>query len=210
MRDPELSRLLEAAAALLLRPPDAVILEALTETSGFYIDADRARQDFYDVLCMPQSGRYIPPYAHVLARGTVRDGEFWHFPQPRFHGGDTLAAWYAAVGFDPTRLNSDPMVRGPHRPLDHVGFILACLAVLSSDSVKDACESDNKSASVGAFLAQNVGVWFDRLCNLLDKSPSVYLKAVSGAVGEALCAARQRYPDVVSKADPSEPSRAAL
>lgn len=116
MGEPELPQLLAAGAALLLRPPQAVALTALCESRGIELDPVRARQDFYDALCVPQSGRYIPPYAHVLAQARVRDGGWWYFPPPRFDGGDVLAPWYQAVGFDPMQLDVDPMVKGPHRP----------------------------------------------------------------------------------------------
>ena len=194
MREPKLSQLLAAAAALLLRPPDAVALAALAETCGTDLDPDQARQDFYDVLCMPQSGRYVPPYAHALAKGTVRDGNWWHFPQPRYDGGDALASWYAAIGFEPARLDVDPMLRGPHRPLDQAGFVLAYLAALAEIGERDQSRRSTVDSIAGDFLGQNVGVWLDRFCNLLGGAGSYYLEAVAEAVEEAVNVARERYP----------------
>ena len=85
---------------MLLAPPDPALLAALAPVAEAPLDLERARQDFYDFLCVPQSGCYIPPYAHVLARGEA-NGEYWHFPPPRFDGGDALRRWYDAAGFDP-------------------------------------------------------------------------------------------------------------
>ena len=204
MREPELSLLLAAAAALLLRPPDSAELAALAETSGIDLDPDQARQDFYDVLCVPQSGRYVPPYAHALAKGTVRDGNWWHFPQPRYDGGDALAPWYTAIGFEPTRLDVDPMLRGPHRPLDQVGFMLAYLAALSDIGERDPSSREAVDSLGVGFLEQNVGVWLDRFCNLLGGAGSSYLEAVAEAVDEAVNVARERYPAPVDERDAGE------
>ena len=200
MREPELSQMLGAAAALLLRPPDAAVLRALAEVTGVELDGDQARQDFYDVLCVPQSGRYIPPYVHVLACGTVRNGDWWHFPPARFDGGDSLAGWYAAIGFDPMALEADPMLRGPHRPLDQVGFVLAYLAVLSAKGETDTRSGDGSDSLVSTFMAENLNVWPDRFCNLLGGTQSPYLQAVAEAVAEAVQTVRARYPVVVSDA----------
>ena len=69
MPDDGLPERAAAAARLLLAPPDPALLAALAPLAEAPLDAERARQDFYDFLCVPQSGCYIPPYAHVLARG---------------------------------------------------------------------------------------------------------------------------------------------
>lgn len=204
MREPELSQLLAAAAALLLRPPKSAALAALAATSGADLDPDQARQDFYDVLCVPQSGRYVPPYAHALAAGTVRDGNWWHFPQPRFDGGDALASWYAAIGFEPIRLEADPMLRGPHRPLDQVGFVLAYLAALAEIAKRDPARREAVDSIAGAFLDQNVGVWMDRFCDMLGGTRSPYLEAVAGALEEAIEFARERYPMPIFETAPAE------
>jgi len=200
--------MLAAAAALLLRPPDALALAALAESSGINLDPTQARQAFYDVLCVPQSGRYIPPYAHVLAQGRVRDGDWWYFPPPRFDGGDALMSWYEAVGFDPMQLDVDPMLKGPHRPLDNVGFILAYLAGLVASRHNGHTDTVTADAIIATFLAEHVGDWLDRFCDLLGGSGSPYLEAVAEAVQEAAHATRARYPapipEVASIADMSQ------
>ncbi len=200
MSEPSLSRLLAAAAALLLRPPDASVLTALAESSGINLDLGPARQDFYDVLCVPQSGRYIPSYAHVLAQGRVRDGGWWHFPPPRFDGGDALAPWYEAVGFEPMRLNVDPMLKGPHRPLDQAGFMLAYLAGLVASRETDKTDGATAYAIIAAFLAEHVGAWLERFCELLGGSGSRYLQAVGEAVEEVAQAVRSCYPAAIPEA----------
>ncbi len=209
MREPALSRLLAAAAALALRPPDATTLDALAESGGGALDPDQARQDFYDALCVPQSGRYIPPYAHVLARGAVRQGGQWRFPPPRFDGGDALAPWYAAIGFDPMRLDADPMLRGAHRPLDQIGFLLAYLAALAAASEAGAVDGGAAGSFVSAFLAENFSAWPDRFRELLGGAGSAYLRAVAEAIEEALLAARERYPVAVATPSTVEMPRVA-
>ncbi|MDE2228896.1 MAG: molecular chaperone TorD family protein [Alphaproteobacteria bacterium] len=208
MSEPSLSRLLAAAAALLLHPPDASTLAVLAESNGIEIDPAQAKQDFYDVLCVPQSGRYIPSYAHVLAQGRVRDGNWWHFPPPRFDGGDALARWYDAVGFDTLQLDADPMLKGPHRPLDQIGFVLAYLAGLVASRETGTTDKATADAIIAGFLTEHVGAWLDRFCNLLGGSGSPYLEAVANAVLEALLMARADFPAPVVETTSAEVSYA--
>ncbi len=200
MHEPDVPQILAVAAALLLRPPDAPVLASLAASTRGALDPGQARQDFYDVLCVPQSGRYIPPYAHVLAQGRVRDGDCWYFPPPRFNGGNALAPWYEAVGFDPMRLDADPMLKGPHRPLDNVGFIFAYLAGLMSSRDADKIDKTVANAIIATFLSEHVGAWLDRFCALLQGSGSPYLEAVGEVVREAAEAARACCPAVISDA----------
>ena len=192
--DPTLSQMLAAAAAMLLRPPGAGILAALAASDGREIDLAQARQDFYDVLCVPQSGRYISSYAHVLAQGRLWNDDCWNFPPPRFDGGDALARWYEAVGFDPMQLDVDPMLRGPHRSLDQVGFILAYLAGLVASQETGYADGPTADGVIGTFLAENLGVWLDLFGTLLRDCGSAYLQAVADAMVEAVGEARARYP----------------
>ena len=208
MSDPDLSRMLAAAAALVLRPPDTSALAALAESGGIHLDAAQAKQDFYDVLCVPQSGRYIPPYAHVLAQGRVRDGDWWYFPPPRFDGGDALKPWYEAVGFDPLQLAVDPMLKGPHRPMDNVGFLLAYLAGLLASRDMGIVDIGDADAIVASFMSQFMGSWIDRFCDLLEGSASPYLEAVAEAVRESIYAARERHP--AASASNTDASRETL
>jgi hypothetical protein len=190
MAEPKLSEMLAAAAALLLQPPDARVLAALTESKGTALDPAQARQDFYDALCIPQSGRYIPPYAHVLAQGHAREKDWWHFPAPRFDGGDVLAPWYEAVGFDPQQLEIDPMLRGPHRPLDNVGLIIAYLAGLVASRDTEDADSPEGDTVIVIFMTEHLDSWFERFCILLGRSASPYLRAVAEALQEAVEATR--------------------
>ena len=200
MPDPKLSQMLAAVAAMLLRPPSAEVLAAFAASGGSEIEAARARQDFYDVLCVPQSGRHISPYAHVLSQGHLLDDACWNFPPPRYDGGDALAEWYEAVGFDPLRLDADPMLRGPHRALDQVGFIFAYLAGLVASEEAGQPDSAAASGVIGVFLDTHLGEWIDRFCTLLGDCGSPYLHAVAGALADCTEMARARYPAVA--ADP--------
>jgi len=194
MAEPNLSEMLAAAAALLLQPPDARVLVALAESEGTTFDLAQARQDFYDVLCVPQSGRYIPPYAHVLAQGRAKEKDWWHFPAPRFDGGDALAPWYEAVGFDPQQLEIDPMLRGPHRPLDNVGLIIAYLAGLVASRDTEDADTPECNTVIVTFMTEHMDSWFERFCTLLGRSASPYLQAVAGALQEAVEATRVSCP----------------
>jgi len=97
--DPGVTEQLRAAAALLLQPPDERTLAVLQAASGERLDPGAARQDFYDTFCIPRSGRYIPPYRHVLLRARELQ-DYWYFPPPRYNGGDGLVSWYESIGFD--------------------------------------------------------------------------------------------------------------
>ncbi len=188
MSEASLSGRLAAAAALLLRPPQADTLALLSAACQVDLDPRVARQDFYDILCVPQSGRYVPPYAHVLAQGRQVD-EYRHFPQARYDGGDGLRPWYDAVGFDPLSLDVDPMNQGPHRPLDHVGYVLAFAAGLA-----EAAESSEtaRGCAVG-FVAECLGDWIDGYADLLARSESRYINLVAGALAEAVAELRERH-----------------
>jgi Nitrate reductase delta subunit len=179
MSEPPLAAEAAAAARMLLAPPDGVLLAALAPAMRAPLEAEEARQDFYDFLCVPQSGRYIPPYAHVLSRGE-REAEFWQFPPPRFDGGDGLRVWYQAFGFDPARLAADPLIAGPNRPLDHAGFILAYLSCL----LEAARAEPLGPAVLRGFLESHFGSWFDLLAELLGVSGSPYLMLLGGGLAE--------------------------
>lgn len=198
MPDPELARMLSAAGSLVLRAPTPELLTILAESEGLTLELDRARQDFYDVLCVPQSGRYVPPYAHVLAAGRVNRGGakvLWNFPPPRYDGGDALARWYDAVGFEPLTLDADPMLRGPHRPLDTIGYILTYMAGLVASRDVEVVTLEQSDAIIVTFLAQHVDPWADRFCELLASCESPYLRTVAQAVHEVVETLRACYPD---------------
>lgn len=178
-----------AAARMLLQPPDGALLGALAAAWRVPPELEEARQDFYDFLCVPQSGRYIPPYAHVLSRGERR-GEVWQFPPPRFDGGDALRPWYEAAGFDPARLEADPLVAGPNRPLDHAGFLLAFLARLLEAAPADPLGP----AVLRGFLEQHLGAWFDLFAELLEVSGSSYLGLLGSGLAEFALDLRAAFP----------------
>ncbi len=174
-----------AAARLLLVPPDPALLAALAPLADAPLDAERARQDFYDFLCVPQSGCYIPAYAHVLARGEW-NGEYWHFPPPRYDGGDALRRWYEAAGFDPATLDADPLIAGANRPLDQAGFVLAFLAGL----LEQARAEPAGAVVVQEFVAEHLGPWVDLLAELLAVSGSPYIALLGGGLHELVAELR--------------------
>jgi len=193
---------------MLLQPPEAGILAALAASEGGKTDLAQARQDFYDVLCVPQSGRYISPYAHVLAQGRLLGDNCWNFPPPRFDGGDALAAWYEAVDFDPMQLDVDPMLKGPHRSLDQVGFILAYLAGLVASQETGPDDGLTADGVIEAFLAEHLGGWLDLFTTLLRDCGSPYLRAVAEATVEAVGEARARY-SCAGRASDRQPATAS-
>lgn len=196
MHDPQLAAMLEAAAALILQPPAPQTLALAADALGEPLDPVRARQDYYDVLCMAHSGRYLPPFAHVMAQGRVRDGNWWNFPPPRYDGGDALLPWYETAGFEPLKLDADPMLRGPHRPLDNIGFMLAYTAGLVAGHAHDPghAQADAAAAMIGDFMAEHFGTWFDRFCKLLGESGSPYLQVVAAAIQDAIDQTREAFP----------------
>ena len=189
MSDTALSAQLAAAAAMMLLPPDEKLLSILENIYQIKIDPFRASQDFYDTLCVPQSGRYVPPYAHVLAKMRQIKG-YYNFPPARHDGGDALSAWYDAVNFEPLSLDVDPMNQGPHRPLDHIGFVLTFLSELA-----DAAESSEvaKEIAIG-FASEHFGQWVDCYIDMLSRSDSPYIGFVAEALAEAVAAVRENFP----------------
>jgi hypothetical protein len=179
MPEPPLAARAAAAAHMLLAPPDAVLLAALASAAEGALEQERATQDFYDFLCVPQSGCYIPAYPHVLSRGTW-NGEYWNFPAPRHYGGDALRPLYAAAGFDPAALDADPLIAGGNRPLDYAGFVLAFLSGL----LDTASDEPSGAMIVRDFIVEQFGGWIDLLAELLRVSGSPYLSLVGEGIRE--------------------------
>ncbi|OIQ79420.1 nitrate reductase delta subunit [mine drainage metagenome] len=190
MSDPtELARLASAASYLLLNAPDAQTLAVLEAPEGEPLDLARARQDFYDFLCIPQSGCFLPPFAHVLSQAQ-ETAEYWHFSMPKYDGGDSLLPWFDAAGFDTTSLPADPILAAANRPLDHVGVLLAFLALLL-DAAQD---SETDRAVLGEFLGEHVQPWADTLVNLLCQAESPYIALLGAALRDLFDAVREGYP----------------
>ncbi len=187
-----------AAARMLLAPPDPALLAALAGAAEAPVEEEQARQDFYDFLCVLQSGCYVPPYVHVLARAE-RKGEYWHFPPPRFDGGDGLRLWYDAGGFDPASLAADPLIAGANRPLDHLGFVLAFLARLLADAERQP-EARPLAAT---FIAQTLGPGTDLFADLLAGSESPYASLLGRGLAELLGDLRAEFPDPEQAAEES-------
>lgn len=192
----ELARMVSAASYLLLNPPDDQILVVLEAQAGKLLD--HARQDFYDFLCIPQSGCFLPPYAHVLTQ--VQEIEdYCHFPKPKYDGGDALLTWYDAAGFDTTLLPADPILAAVNRPLDHVGVLLAFLALLL-DATQDS-EVDHRV--LGEFLGEHIQPWSETFVNLLTQAESPYIVLLGETLRDLFDEVRSAYPPLLPARLPS-------
>ena len=187
--NPGIAEQLRAAAALLLQPPDERTLAVLQAASGERLDPGAARQDFYDTFCIPRSGRYIPPYRHVLLRAREFQ-DYWHFPPPRYTGGDELVSWYETIGFDVSQLNADVLLTGPNRPLDHLGYLLAFLSAVARLSAENTELFELGSTFTKEFLDE----WPRLYVSLLSRANSVYLHLVADALNEALDRVNEYFP----------------
>jgi len=180
-----LARLAAAASRLLLNPPDEQTLGALTAAGTEKFDLAQSRQDFYDHLCIMQSGCFLPPVAHVLAQARQTEA-YWHFGTARHDGGDALMPWYDAAGFDPAVLPADPFLSGGNRPLDHVGVLLAFLAVML-----DAAHDDPGDRElIGEFLGEHLEPWADTFAHLMACSASPYIAQIGIMLGDLFAALR--------------------
>jgi hypothetical protein len=178
MRDHELAAETAALARFFLGPPDEALAATWKDATGTRLDLAHARQDYYDYFCIPQSGCFIPPYAHVLTRSQDIE-DFWHFPAPRHDGGDALLPWYDVAGFDPIKSALDPLLEGTTLPLDHIGFILAFLANLI-----DVADGPSDRDIVTEFLVEHVLPWTRLLPSLLLKADSPYVVGLGSALRE--------------------------
>lgn len=201
----ELGRLASAASYLLLNAPDARTLAALDVAGGRVLDLDRARQDFYDFLCIPQSGCFLPPFSHVLSQAQ-ETAEYWHFPTPKYDGGDALRPWFDAAGFDTAALPADPILAAANRPLDHVGVLLAFLALLL-DAAQD---SETDRVVLGEFLGEHVQPWADTFANLLCQAESPYIALLGAALRDLLDAVREDYPPMTPRQFPIAPKHISI
>lgn len=193
MRDQKLAADTAALARFFLGPPDQVVAASFEVATDLSLDLVGARQDFYDYFCIPQSGCFIPPYAHVLARSQKIE-DCWHFPAPRYDGGDVLQPWYDVAGFDPLGTALDPMLKGANQPMDHIGFILAFLAnvlVLTDTS------SDLDRGIVAEFLAEHVLPWARLLPQLLLKADSAYISELGFVLREWTESMVEAYPEAL-------------
>jgi len=200
LRDLELARLAETASRLLLNAPDAATLSAMERAAGGALDLAQSRQDFYDHLCIVQSGCFVPPVAHVLRQARQTEA-YWHFGTPRYDGGDALASWYDAAGFEPSELPADPILAGANRPLDHVGVLLAFLAALL-----DAAHDDNADRTlIGEFLGEHIEPWADTFVQLLSCSTSPYIALLGSMLGDLFAAVRETFPPIAPPAQAWRP-----
>ena len=201
----DLARLAAAASRLLLNPPDAATLDALAAADNTQLDLAQSRQDFYDHLCIAQSGCFLPPVAHVLAQARQTE-EYWHFGTPRHDGGDALMPWFDAAGFDPGALPADPFLSGGNRPFDHVGVLLAFLAVLLDAAKDDAADR----TLIGEFLGEHIEPWADTFARLLRCSTSPYIALLGAMLGDLAAALRETIEPIAPQIAGIRPKAIAI
>lgn len=200
-----MARLAAAASHLLLNPPDAATLAVLQPASGAALDLAQSQQDFYDHLCIAQSGCFLPPVAHVLSQ-VHQSKEFWHFGTPRHDGGDALLPWYDAIGFEPSSLPADPFLSAVNRPLDHVGVLLAFLAV-----VLDAAHGNEADRTlIGEFIGEHIEPWADTFAHLLSCSASPYIALLGSMLGDFFAVLREAIPPIAPAAIGTPPKVIAI
>ncbi|WP_031408123.1 molecular chaperone TorD family protein [Thiomonas sp. FB-Cd] len=190
----ELASLASAASYLLLNAPDADTLAVLQRESHKPLELGSARQDFYDYLCIPQSGCFLPPFAHVLSQAQEA-AEYWHFPTPRYDGGDALMQWYDAAGFDASLLPADSILASANRPLDHVGTLLAYLALLL-DAAQDS-EADR--AVLAEFLGEHLQPWAQTFVNLLVQAQSPYISQLGAMLRDLFDTVCEAFPPMLPR-----------
>ena len=188
-----MARALEAAAALLLREPDARLRAMVAHWAGEAPPLSAMRQDFFDVMCVAQSRRYVPAYAHVLRRARWEDGS-WALPPARHDGGRVVEGYYARLGFDRRRLVTAPVFAAPHLPGDHLGFMLAFLAF--GQGLGEDLEDGQRrfvERQLGAFTRRHLDGWTETYAELVEARGGPYLAAVAAAVREAVALARDLW-----------------
>lgn len=181
-----------AAAALLLCAPDERV-HAQLQAAGLCRAQPLAvlRQSFYDRFCIPQSGLYLPPFENVFRQRKQVDG-LWHFPHARFDSAGTVEAIYSRFGFDRTQLAADPILRAPHLPADHLGFMLAFAGWVLQGATRELTLASALLPPFVAFAAAHLDTWVDAYCDLVQGTePCGYPAAVGQAVREAVVALRQ-------------------
>ncbi len=180
----EIASLVLTAAGLLLKEPDEA-LRQLLQQAGVAIPITEVRQIFYDRLVMPQSASFLPPFEHVFRQGRLVSG-IWHFPPARHDGGAALTTVYTRCGFNPAQLDISPLLRLPHLPGDHLGFMLTFAGYLLIRG------EENAQALLNRFVRRHLDNWVDDWCKLLPRSDdSGYLQQLANAVEEAVGLMRQ-------------------
>ncbi|WP_243438545.1 molecular chaperone TorD family protein [Fundidesulfovibrio soli] len=149
-----LARLFDAGAALLLKRPSHGLLEAaslaLPCLAEPMLEPDAlplALEDWSDLFFSPRSGRYLPPLESVFREGRLGGEAAWSARQA-----------YEAAGFEPARLDMDPLWRAIPHP-DHLGFELAFVSALLRCADDDAAGAAALHATARAFHAERIAPW---------------------------------------------------
>ncbi|MFP5239272.1 MAG: molecular chaperone TorD family protein [Acidobacteriota bacterium] len=178
-----LARLFDAGAALLLRRPDQALLEAAAAILPCHaapmLEADAlplALEDWSDLFFSPRSGRYLPPLESVFREGRL-GGE----------AAQEAARAYAGAGFEPARLDMDPLWRAiPHA--DHLGFELAFVSALLRCAAEDSAGGAALLATARTFHAARVAPWVGAYGHKLADAARSPLYRAAGALLAKLAA----------------------
>ena len=182
----EIGQLAATAGSLLLNEPDAVLRDRL-QRAGYDGDSERQlRQLFWDRLGIPQSGLYLPPYAHVFRKRQLIDG-VWHFPPARHDGGVAVESVYHTVGFQQHKVPASPLCHGTNIPGDHLGFMLVFVGLALQGMVAADEARPDLNGVIRSFIDQHLGDWVDAFCELLPLTDTGgYLEALADATREAI------------------------
>ena len=175
-------QLLLTAASLLVTEPNEKLCVMLRQV-GCQLSLKQLRQRFYDRLCMPQSGWYLPPYEQVFKK-RYRVENVWHFPAAQYDQAVQVENIYAHYAFRHDLLCVHPLLRGVH-PGDHLGFMLVFVGSLLNQSLQGE-DWAGLRPELNGFVQAHLD-WLKDFCALLPVGDdSGYLAAVADALREAM------------------------
>ncbi len=179
----ETGQLLLTAGSLLLTEPDEKLCAMLRQV-GCELSLKQIRQRFYDRLCMPQSGWYLPPYEQVFKK-RYRVDNIWHFPAAHYDQAVQVESIYARYAFRHEQLCVHPLLRGVY-PGDHLGFMLVFAGSLLQHPLEDE-DWERLRPDLYGFAQAHLNDWLEDFCDLLPVGDdSGYLTAVADALREAM------------------------
>lgn len=187
MPEEEVGRLAVTAGSLLLNEPDPALQDSL-QKAGYHVPAEKSLQQiFYDRLGIPQSGLYLPPYEHVFRKGH-QENSTWHFPPARHDGAVQVENIYRFLGFRHREIPVNPMLKGPHIPGDHLGFMLVFVgSALEGIATGKNGEDAVFVSTISQFVEDHLDGWVEEFCALLPVGETAgYLEALADAVQDAV------------------------
>ncbi|MDR3563399.1 MAG: molecular chaperone TorD family protein [Negativicutes bacterium] len=146
-------------------------------------------QDYYDLMFVPQSGSYVPPYESAVANGYYRNDGSYHYGNLASEQEADVARYYGQLGFRWKNLDIfNPLKLIPFA--DHIGFELAFLGFLAyqeqagtEDGASENAEQYRKWRS--GFLTAHLGRWVSQYADLvIVSSKSPYYRSLVGLTRE--------------------------